>query len=275
MTLKSVLMGSALCLSVLAVSPLAHAAGFEKKLDARTVIGESKTPDVSASQAQDNRAEAKPAAAFDKSVSTPVQRQPTNATQRMVSTDSKQIDFVAQSTKAHAAKTGHGKPAEEAKGTSKGSSGSGGSQNPIAARMDVNARAMGVVATAKKAKAEKNASGKPSEQITSGGSSMGGSSSKGGSQNPIAARMDTGARAMEVVAQSMKAKAQKNASGKPSETPKGNGGISVRGTGHSGGHGGGRFAQLPSERVGARSPSGRGSPGERSSSHCNARGMCF
>lgn len=91
--------------------------------------------------------------------------------------------------------------------------------NGYQAAMDTNSRAMGVVASAGKAHAEKNASGKPAETPdgTKGTSSH--SSAAGHSSNPYAQKMDTSARQVAFVADAGKAHAMKNASGKPSETP--------------------------------------------------------
>lgn len=275
--LKNILLSSACCVSVLAVAPLASAAGFERKADARSIVADTNTPAASASQGVDARVQNRGSAPVSQNVSTPVQRQSSNPTQRMVSTDARQLAVVADAKKAKASKNASGKPSEQISSTAgaSGASGAqGASQNPIAARMDPNARAMGVVASAKKAKASKNNGGKPSEQISSSSSSTAGSGSGAGSENPIAARMDTGARSREVVASAQKAKASKNNGGKPSGEAKSSGGMNIRSSDRSSGHGGGRFAQF-NDRASARAPGTRGSPGERATSHCNSRGMCF
>jgi hypothetical protein len=193
----------------------------------------------------------------------------------MVSTQAMQLDFVAKSTAAHAEMTGHGKPAEEPKGKTGGGAAAaqGGSSNPSVALVSNNDREMKLVASAAKAKQETQNPGKPMDEPTKSGSGMGGGSgAKGGSQNPVAAQLDTGARSTTVVGASMKAKSEKVNGDKPSETPRASSSSSVRSPSHSGGHGGGRFAQ---ERSSAMSPGFRGNPGERTSSHCNGRSMCF
>ncbi len=160
-----------------------------------------------------------------------------------------------------------------------------------------------VVAQAAKAKASKNAGGKPSEQPGSKSSGGSGSLAKpsaemkvvaaamkakaaknaGGkpSEQPKAggstgdAPTGTGNAEAKVVASAMKAKAEKNASGKPSEQPRSHaapaGGFARSSA--SGGRAAGFGGRLGG--VEARAPFGHGmSPGERAT-HCNARGMCF
>jgi hypothetical protein len=264
MILKSLLMSSALSLSVLSLSPLANAAGFEKRA---TIVGAEKTPASMANQVQEALVLKRDAALMAKDA---VQKAsgPSNSIARMVSADAKAVDFVAMSTKAHAALTGHGKPAEapSSKGNSSGSAGSGVASNPIAARYDTNARAMEVVAMAGKAKAAKNNGGKPSDQPGSAGGSGGGSGSKGGGESSL-----VGSREMGVVGSAMKAKSEKANGDKPSEQPTPHSSSGSRGSARSSGGGGAGHFSGP----GAMSPSFRGSPGERSASHCNAHGMCF
>ncbi len=272
MTLKTILMSSAFGLGVLALSPLANAAGFEKT---RTIVGSEKTAALTSSTAQE-------AAIFKTDAATLARddRQqasgPSNSIARMVSTAAKQVDFVAMSTKAHALLTGHGKPAEAPSGGGgAGSSGggSGSSSNPVVARVSASARALEVVAQAAKAKAAKNNGGKPSEQPGAGSSAGGGSGSRGGSANPIAAQVDPGSRAMALVATAAKAKSERANGDKPSEQPvaRSSGGHS---SGGSSGRAGGDFRRFV-DHGSARAPSGRGSPGERATTHCNSRGMCF
>jgi hypothetical protein len=238
MTLKTVLMGSAFCLGVLALSPLANAAGLDKKV---TIVGASaKATDATANQTQETRLASKDATA--KSV--------LGSEKPALSS---QIAFVAKSTAAHTAKTGHGKPAEQANPTSIAPSTAGAHQ--------AKSQEMAVIGKAMKAASEKNNAGKPSEPSGSGGGSGVGAGSS---------------HAIQVVAAARKSKAEKNNGGKPSDSGSTAGNSGSASSSHSHSFGGSHYhSAMPRERVGAMSPNFRGSPGERATSHCNGRGMCF
>ena len=74
MTLKTILVSAACSFGILAVSPLAHAAGLEKKT---TIIGAA--PAASSQQTQGTQLAGKEAAPHDKSVSSPVAASQANA----------------------------------------------------------------------------------------------------------------------------------------------------------------------------------------------------
>lgn len=215
---KRILMS--LACSLVALSPAANAVELEKSLGSTATPGAFRAQ--AATPAQDGRAQGKEAFPSERNGST-ADRQPSNPTQRAVSTDARQIDFVAQAAKAKSEKANGDKPSEQPSASAASSSGARGGQ--------------------------------------------------GGAANPIAAQIDPGARAMAVVASAKKAKSEMVNGDKPSEQPSGSG-SGARSAARGGGRGGGGFARL-NDRSGALSPSGRGSPGERRSTRCNARGMCF
>jgi hypothetical protein len=187
----------------------------------------------------------------------PVATQPVTSRESTANVSQKEMQVVAEAGKAKSERNAF-KQTETPGSNKSGGTGSTGSQNRF-----LQSAQMKVVAEAAKAKAAKNAGGKPSEQPGSHSGGLGSGSAPASSPG------------MKVIASSMKVKAEKNASGKPSEQPRSQR-QTFRASARSFGMGG-RASGFGGRMSGveARSPMGRGSPGERTGSHCNARGMCF